>query len=133
MGRPDWDKYFMEITEMVATRTTCSRRSVGAVIIKENRYRYKDKNIKGEEIEYPCTRLMITVILNTAEEQVEGYREIEGRILKTETLYNGVKGKSYCIVSGKEENEVMNEEFAKEEVKKIEEDDLLAGLDEINK
>lgn len=93
----------------------------------------KIKNIKGEEIEYPCTRLMITVILNTAEEQVEGYREIEGRILKTETLYNGVKGKSYCIVSGKEENEVMNEEPAKEDVKTAEEDDLLAGLDEIDK
>ena len=37
MGRPDWDKYFMEITELVATRTTCLRRSVGAVIVKENR------------------------------------------------------------------------------------------------
>lgn len=37
MARPDWDKYFMEITEMVATRTTCLRRGVGAVIVKENR------------------------------------------------------------------------------------------------
>ena len=37
MGRPDWDKYFMEITELVSTRTTCLRRSVGAVIVKENR------------------------------------------------------------------------------------------------
>jgi dCMP deaminase len=37
MGRPDWDRYFMDITEMVATRTTCLRRSVGAVIVKENR------------------------------------------------------------------------------------------------
>ena len=38
MARPDWDKYFMEITEMVATRTTCLRRGVGAVIVKENSF-----------------------------------------------------------------------------------------------
>ena len=35
--RPDWDKYFMEIADKVATRTTCLRRAVGAVIVKENR------------------------------------------------------------------------------------------------
>ena len=37
MARGDWDNYFKEITEMVATRTTCLRRGVGAVIVKENR------------------------------------------------------------------------------------------------
>ena len=35
--RPSWDNYFMEIAQMVATRSTCLRRSVGAVIIKEKR------------------------------------------------------------------------------------------------
>ncbi|NLZ38067.1 MAG: cytidine deaminase [Firmicutes bacterium] len=35
--RPAWDDYFMEITRMVATRSTCLRRSVGAVIIKDKR------------------------------------------------------------------------------------------------
>jgi dCMP deaminase len=34
--RPDWEEYFMKITEMVATRTTCIRRGVGAVIVKDN-------------------------------------------------------------------------------------------------
>lgn len=29
-----WNKYFMEIAELVATRSTCLRRSVGAVIVK---------------------------------------------------------------------------------------------------
>lgn len=37
MSRPDWDKYFMEITKLVATRATCLRRNVGAVIVKDNR------------------------------------------------------------------------------------------------
>jgi len=33
--RPDWDHYFMEIARVVATRSTCLRRHVGAVIVKE--------------------------------------------------------------------------------------------------
>ncbi|BDU50007.1 deoxycytidylate deaminase [Haliovirga abyssi] len=37
MTRPSWDKYFMEITELVASRSTCLRRKVGAVIIKDKR------------------------------------------------------------------------------------------------
>ena len=35
--RPSWDSYFMEITRVVATRSTCLRRRVGAVIIKDKR------------------------------------------------------------------------------------------------
>ena len=35
MKRPDWDSYFMEIAEVVAKRSTCLRRQVGAVLVKE--------------------------------------------------------------------------------------------------
>jgi dCMP deaminase len=35
--RPGWDVYFMEIATLVATRATCPRRSVGAVIVKDRR------------------------------------------------------------------------------------------------
>ena len=35
--RPSWDRYFMDITELVARRSTCTRRSVGAVIVKNKR------------------------------------------------------------------------------------------------
>lgn len=35
--RPDWDNYFMDITKLVAERSTCTRRKVGAVIVKDNR------------------------------------------------------------------------------------------------
>jgi len=36
-GRPDWDLYFMEIASIVARRSTCIRRNIGAVIVKEKR------------------------------------------------------------------------------------------------
>lgn len=38
MHRPTWDEYFVEITRLVAKRSTCLRRRVGAVLVK-------DKNI----------------------------------------------------------------------------------------
>lgn len=36
-GRPSWNAYFMSIAEMVAKRSTCLRRSVGAVLVKDKR------------------------------------------------------------------------------------------------
>jgi dCMP deaminase len=38
MIRPSWEEYFMEIARLVARRSTCLRRQVGAVVVK-------DKNI----------------------------------------------------------------------------------------
>ncbi len=35
MKRPSWDEYFMEMAELTAKRSTCMRRSVGAVIVKD--------------------------------------------------------------------------------------------------
>ena len=35
--RPSWDEYFAEIARQVATRSTCLRRSVGAVIVRDKR------------------------------------------------------------------------------------------------
>lgn len=35
--RVSWDEYFMEIAEIVKTRSTCMRRQIGAVIVKDNR------------------------------------------------------------------------------------------------
>ncbi len=35
--RPTWDEYFASITRQVATRSTCLRRKVGAIIVKDKR------------------------------------------------------------------------------------------------
>jgi dCMP deaminase len=37
MTRPSWDSYFMEITGVVATRSTCLRRQVGALLVRDKR------------------------------------------------------------------------------------------------
>lgn len=35
--RPSWDEYFLEMAHLVAKRSTCLRRSVGAVLVKNKR------------------------------------------------------------------------------------------------
>lgn len=35
--RPSWDEYFMSIAHQVATRSTCPRAAVGAVVVKDRR------------------------------------------------------------------------------------------------
>lgn len=37
MLRPSWPEYFMGITKLVATRSTCLRRQVGATLVKDKR------------------------------------------------------------------------------------------------
>ncbi len=37
MSRPSWSEYFMTITNMVAKRSTCLRRHVGAILVKNKR------------------------------------------------------------------------------------------------
>jgi len=35
--RPDWDEYFMGIAKLISERSTCLRRAVGALIVKNRR------------------------------------------------------------------------------------------------
>lgn len=37
MGRLSWDEYFMQIAHLVAKRSTCLRRQVGAVVVRDKR------------------------------------------------------------------------------------------------
>lgn len=37
MTRPSWDEYFLEIARLVKTRSTCLRRQVGSVFVRDKR------------------------------------------------------------------------------------------------
>lgn len=36
-NRPDWDAYFIEITRIIATRSSCLHRQVGALLVRDHR------------------------------------------------------------------------------------------------
>ncbi len=37
MNRPGWDRYFMDIAHVAASRSNCSRRQVAAVLVRDRR------------------------------------------------------------------------------------------------
>ncbi len=37
MKRPSWDNYFLKVAELISQRSTCLRRKVGVVIVKDRR------------------------------------------------------------------------------------------------
>lgn len=37
MSRPSWDEYFLQQCELVASRGTCPRKQVGAIVVKNRR------------------------------------------------------------------------------------------------
>lgn len=55
-GRPDWDHYFMEIAGVVRKRSTCLRRTVGALIVKDRRILATGYNGVPAGIEHCGTR-----------------------------------------------------------------------------
>lgn len=36
-ARPSWEKFFLDLARMVSTRSTCLRRQVGAVVVRDKR------------------------------------------------------------------------------------------------
>ncbi len=36
-NRPDWDEYFLQMAQLAATRSTCLRRHVGAILVRDRR------------------------------------------------------------------------------------------------
>jgi len=62
--RPDWDQYFMEIAYQVSRRTTCLRRAVGAVIVKDKRILATGYNGVPQGIEHCLQRGCLREQLN---------------------------------------------------------------------
>lgn len=54
--RPSWDEYFMEIAAQVATRSTCTRRQIGAVVVRDKRILATGYNNVPSGIEHCTTR-----------------------------------------------------------------------------
>ena len=90
--RPSWDRYFMDITELVARRSTCTRRSVGAVIVKNKRilttgYNGAPSHIR-HCIEVGCLREKMNVASGERHELCRGIHAEQNAIIQA--AFHGV-------------------------------------------
>ena len=92
MERPSNDEYFMEMAQLVSSRSTCMRRKVGAVIVKEKRvlstgYNGSPKGTKHCE-ELGCIRVKLNVPSGTRHELCRGVHAEQNAV--TQAAYFGV-------------------------------------------
>lgn len=85
-NRPDWDEYFMNIAEIVAKRSTCLRRQVGAVIVREKRilatgYNGAPENVK-HCIEVGCLRDKLKIPSGERHELCRGLHAEQNAIIQ---------------------------------------------------
>lgn len=101
MKRPDNDTYFMGMAELVSTRSTCLRRRVGAVVVKEKRvlstgYNGAPKGLKHCK-EVGCVREQNNIEPGTRHELCRGVHAEQNAVIQA--AYFGVSIKDGTIYS----------------------------------
>jgi dCMP deaminase len=91
-GRPSWDAYFMGIAHLVAGRSTCLRRKVGAVLVKDRRILCTGYNGAPSGIahcrEVGCLREQLQVPSGEKHELCRGVHAEQNAIIQA--AYHGV-------------------------------------------
>ena len=92
MTRPSWPEYFMDIARMVAKRSTCLRRHVGAILVKDKRilatgYNGAPAGLKHCE-EVGCLREKISVPSGERHELCRGLHAEQNAIIQA--AYYGI-------------------------------------------
>lgn len=100
-SRPDWDTYFMTIAREVATRSTCLRRRVGAILVREKRILATGYNGAPRGLahcaEYGCLRATQQVPSGERHEICRGLHAEQNALLQAATHGVPVEGAVlYC-------------------------------------
>ncbi|MBC8434468.1 MAG: cytidine/deoxycytidylate deaminase family protein [Desulfobacterales bacterium] len=95
-GRPSWETYFMDITFLVAKRTTCLRRAVGAIIVKDKRVLATGYNGAPTGIEHcsevGCLREQLNVPSGKNHELCRGIHAEQNAIIQAALHGVSIKG-----------------------------------------
>lgn len=107
--RPDWDSYFIEITNVIKKRSTCLRRQVGALIVKDNQILATGYNGVPTKIAHPsevgCLREKMNVPSGQMHELCRGLHAEQNAIIQAAkhgvsidggTIYSNTKPCSIC-------------------------------------
>ena len=101
LKRPSWDQYFMEMAEVVRKRSTCLRRAVGAVIVRDNRIMTTGYNGAPVGIEHcetrGCLREQLNVPSGERHELCRGLHAEQNAIIQAAYLGQSIAGGTlYC-------------------------------------
>jgi len=99
--RPSWKSYFMDIAELVAKRSTCTRRAVGAVVVKDKRilstgYNGAPTGVK-HCVETGCLRAKLEIPSGERHELCRGIHAEQNAIIQAAYYGISIKDASlYC-------------------------------------
>ena len=99
--RPQWDDYFMDITHFDATRSTCLRRHVGAVLVRDKRILSTGYNGAPSGIEHcletGCLREQLGIPSGERHELCRALHAEQNAIIQAALHGVGIKGATlYC-------------------------------------
>lgn len=99
--RPSWHTYFMEISHLVAKRSTCLRRQVGAVIVKDKHILTTGYNGAPAELkhceEVGCLRDKMNIPSGERQELCRGLHAEQNAIIQSALQGVSIKeGILYC-------------------------------------
>lgn len=100
-ARPSWDTYFMGIADLVASRSTCIRRKVGAILVKDKRILTSGYNGAPSGVihcaETGCLRTRLNVPSGEKHELCRGVHAEQNAIIQAANHGITVKGSVlYC-------------------------------------
>ena len=100
--RPSWDEYFMRMAELTSERSTCLRRHVGAVIVKNKHviatgYNGAPQGIEHCEDRGGCMRQKLGVPSGERHELCRALHAEQNAIIQAATLGQSIEGASIYI------------------------------------
>lgn len=112
MNRPSWDEYFMQMAELTAKRSTCLRRNVGAIIVKDKHiiatgYNGAPKGLPHCEELGGCLRQKLGVPSGERHELCRALHAEQNAIIQAATLGQSIEGATIyvthqpCIICAK--------------------------------
>lgn len=95
--RPTWDEYFMKFAKLASTRSTCLRRKVGAVIVKDKRiiatgYNGAPKGIAHCSEKGGCLREKLDIPSGERHELCNALHAEQNAIIQAAMLYASIDG-----------------------------------------
>ncbi len=102
MERPSWDEYFMQMAELAATRSTCLRRHVGAVIVQDRHmvatgYNGAPRGIMHCAERGGCLREKLNVPSGERHELCMGLHAEQNAIIQAATLGQSIEGATIYV------------------------------------